>query len=282
MVCKKDIGDVSYYNQMSIATPFLYVLASFIAQDTTNSTSTEAEALMHKVAAAQFGEENATAMTQFGVQLFLRERGEHPREFGFFLNYASHPQEIFELAIDDVESNTQIRKGFNGKEYWLSQAGEEKQILSGREFTEDRQAIEEGLELSSDLMVLLDLRQFADNNPPTKLTTSEDGTRILEGTITRQQQLYTYRIHLDAEQMLPSMVDFILHDDEQQQVQLQRFSTLAYKAYAGRQIPQVLYEFNSDDSEALPQRIYEIHDLSWGPHPPPPSDGKKPSQGQRN
>ena len=267
---------------MSIATPFLYVLASFVAQDTTSSTSTEAEALMYEVAAAQFSDVNATAMTQFGVQLFLRERGEHPREFGFLLNYASHPQEIFELAIDDVESNTQVRKGFNGKEYWLSQAGEEKQILSGREFTEDRQAIDEGLELSSDLMVLLDLRQFADNNPPTKLITSDVGTRILEGTITRQQQLYTYRIHLDAEQMLPSMVDFILYDDEQQQVQFQRFSTLAYKAYAGRQIPQVLCEFDSDDSKALPQRIYEIHDLSWGPHPPPLSDDKKPSQGQRN
>ena len=219
---------------------------------------------MYEVAAAQFSDANATAMTQFGVQLFLRERGEHPREFGFLLNYASHPQEIFELAIDDVESNTQVRKGFNGKEYWLSQAGEE------------------GLELSSDLMVLLDLRQFADNNPPTKLTTSDVGTRILEGTITRQQQLYTYRIHLDAEQMLPSMVDFILYDDEQQQVQFQRFSTLAYKAYAGRQIPQVLCEFDSDDSKALPQRIYEIHRLSWGPHPSPPSDDKKPSQGQRN
>ena len=267
---------------MSIATPFLYVLASFVAQDTTNSTSTEAESLMHEVAAAQFSDANATAMTNFGVQLFLRERGEHPREFGFVISYASQPHEIFELAIDDVESNTQIRKGFDGKKYWLSQAGEEKQILSGREFTEDRQAIDEGIELSSDLMVLLDLGHLADSNPPTKLTTSDVGTRILEGTITRQQQLYTYRIHLDAEQMLPSMVDFILHDDEQQQVQFQRFSTLAYKAYAGRQIPQVLYEFNSDDSEALPQRIYEIHDLSWGPHPPPPSDDKKPSQGQRN
>ena len=235
---------------MSIATPFLYVLASFVAQDTTNSTSTEAGALMHEVAAAQFSDVNATAMTNFGVQLFLRERGEHPREFGFFLSYASHPKEIFELAIDDVKSNTQIRKGFNGKEYWLSQAGEEKQILSGREFTEDRQAIDEGLELSSDLMVLLDLGQFADNNPPTKLTTSDSGTRTLEGTITRQQQLYTYRIHLDAEQTLPSMVDFILYGDEQQQLQFQRFSTLAYTAYAGRQIPQVLYEFDSDDSEA--------------------------------
>ncbi|MDG1404923.1 MAG: hypothetical protein P8R35_01770 [Planctomycetota bacterium] len=267
---------------MSIATPFLYLLASFVAQDTTSSTSTEAEALMREVAAAQFSDANATPMTRFEVQLFLRERGEHPREFGFLLNYASHPQETFELAIDDVESNTQIRKGFDGKEYWLRQAGEEKQILSGREFTEDRQAIEDGLTLSSDLMVLLDLGQFADNNPPTKLTTSDTGTRILEGTITRQQQLYTYRIHLDAEQVLPSMVDFILYDDEQQQVQFQRFSTLAYKAYAGRQIPQVLCEFDSDDSKALPQRIYEIHHLSWGPHPSPPSDDKKPSQGQRN
>ncbi len=267
---------------MSIATPFLYVLASIFAQGTPSTPSNEAEVLMHEVANAQLSDAHDLTMTNFNIELFLRDRGEHPREFGFFLQYANSPREIFELIIDDVENNTQVRKGFNGKQYWLQQSGEDKQILSGHEFTEDRQAIEDGIDLSADLMLLLDLHQLANHNPPSKLSTTKNGTRILEGTVTRQQQLYTYRIHIKADEILPSMIDFILFDDEHQQLQFQRFATLAFKPYDGRQIPQVIYEFADADSESLPRRIYEIHNMTWGPQRQKSSDDKKPSRDQHN
>ena len=81
-----------------------------------------------------------------------------------------------------------------------------------------------------------------------------------------------------AQEPQPNFADYPAQDAISYDIKLE----ILYKAYAGRQIPQVLCEFDSDDSKALPQRIYEIHDLSWGPHPPPLSDDKKPSQGQRN
>jgi hypothetical protein len=267
---------------MSIATTFLHVLAIAFAQDTPKPPSNEAQELMSDVIAAQYNAEGARPMSNFSIDLFLRERGEHPREFGFYLLYSETKQKIFEIAIDDVENNTQVRKGFDGKRYWLKENGGEKQVLSGHEYTEDRQAIDDGIDLSADLMLILDLAQFADKNPPTTLTIEADGTRVLEGRILRQQQLFTYRIHVATDQLLPSIVDFILFDDEQQLKQIQRFATLAYKEYHGRSVPQVIYEFDTDDSEALPLRIYEIHGLDWGPKSNAPSDDKKPSQGQDN
>ena len=235
-----------------------------------------------KMAAAQFSTENPQQMQNFNIDLFLRDRGEHPREFGFFLHYSRSPKEVFELAIDDVENNTQVRKGFDGKNYWLEASGKKRQTLTGHEFTEDRQAIEDGIELCGDLMLILDLRQFAEKNPPSILKTKQDGTRILEGQLLRKGKQYTYRVHLDADSLLPSKVDFILFDDEQQITKFQSFATLAYKKYSARQIPQVIYEFDTADNGALPQRIYEIHDMAWGPKPQAISDDKKPSQGQRN
>jgi hypothetical protein len=266
---------------MIIATSFLYVLGATLAQVAAVSPPNEAEALMREVATAQFSTTEDLVMNAFDVNLFLRERGEHPREFGFYLHYSRAKKEIFELAIDDVENNTQVRKGFDGKNYWLKQGADERQLLSGREFTEDRQAIEDGIELSGDLMLLLDLRQFTAKNPPQKLTVNEEGMRIIEGEIMRHQQLWTYRVHLKLGGNLPDLVDFILFDEELEIQKFQRFETLAYKAYSSRQIPQLIYEFDTADADALPQRIYEIHDLSWGPLPLP-SDDKKPSQDQRN
>ncbi|MDP6962680.1 MAG: hypothetical protein QGF46_00780 [Planctomycetota bacterium] len=267
---------------MTIATPFLYVLASLFAQQAHPDSNDEAKQLMLQIAETQYPNPDGPVMSHFTLDLFLRERGEHPREFGFFLLYSNNEKEVFELVIDDVESNTQVRKGFDGKHYWLRKHSEEKQLLTGHEFTEDRDAIDEGLELCGDLMLILDFKQLTKRYPPSTLSTTEDGVRIVEGKITRQQKIFDYRIYINANQSMPHRIEFLAHADDGELTSVQRFSTLAYTEYKGRQIPQVLYEFNNLDPEALPHRIYEIHKLTWGPQPTATSDDKKPSQGLHN
>ena len=218
----------------------------------------------------------AEPMTQFDLQLFLRDRGEHPREFSFYLHYSKGPKEVFEIVVDDIEKNIQVRKGFDGKNYWLEEQGKTKTILSGHEYTEDRAAIEDGINLSNDLLLFLDFKQFSKKYPPGKIIFGENNLKTISGTLVRKGESWDYSIK-SKDKELPFQIDFSKKNNEGKRVDHQRFELLAYKAYQGRKIPQIIYEFQPE--EKLPSRIYEIHDIVWGPIP---SDDKKLSPDPRN
>ena len=264
---------------MNISTLILTLLALCPFQEEKNSK--KAIDSMNEFALLQLSPDtksdtSAQPMTRFDLQLFLRERGEHPREFSFYLHYAKKPKEIFEIVIDDIEKNTQVRKGFDGKDYWLKEQEKAKITLSGHEYTEDRNAIEDGINLCNDLILFLDFKQFAQKYPPEKVSLQEDGIKIISGKLLRKGEKWDYSIKSKGKQ-LPFQIDFSKRNNDKSELTFQRFELLSYKSYQGRKIPQIIYEFQLN--EELPSRIYEIHDIVWGPLP---SDGKKLSPNPHN
>lgn len=238
-------------------------------------TSKEAEALLEKVAEAQFSTPAARLVDSIELNVVLQERGEHPRVVSFAVLYSQRDGDKLELVIDDPERGTRVSKGFEDRDYWLREDGKERQSLSGHEFTEDRKSIDEAMDLCSDLLLLVDVRGLQRRDKPTALTTLEDGTRILSGQMRRPDGLlWDYRMTIPSDALLPSSLE-VQHVLEMEkvdssessepalpQVLYQRFQLLGYKAFKGRMAPQIIDIYDGPE-EPFPARRIELHRFQW-------------------
>lgn len=250
-----------------------------------------AAALLARLAAAQFKDGAGRAVDGFDVQLVLRERGEQVQEFDFSLGYSRRQGETVIISILDRNRGTQVRKGFDGKIYWLEEVDEEgqapRQDLSGHEFEEDREAINDSLELAADLLLVLDLHSLARAAEGLSLTAGAAKERILSGRVRRGASLWEFNLILPekdgAEGPAPLEVQLRqpnpdpLLAAEQPFVQDRRLKLDKYRRFLGRSVPQEIREFAPGAEEAA--RILEIHDLHWVdlPLPPPPKKPASPS-----
>ncbi|PCJ54879.1 MAG: hypothetical protein COA70_04095 [Planctomycetota bacterium] len=243
-------------------------------------TSKEAAALMAEVAAAQYPAKKGELVDGMNMKVEATEYGEHPHVVGFSVMYTKFGAEQLELIIEDPERGGTVAKGFDGRDYWLREGlGEgqgEAQILSGHEFTKDREAIDEAMDLCSDLLLLIDIHNLKRRQPPKSLTILENGVRVLQGELRRPDGLiWDYSLSIPAGSLQPSALE-IRHNtaavvdadgvETKAAVSLyQRFEMSYYNRFDGRNVAQMIDVWNTFGSEYPDQKII-LDRFRWTSH----------------
>ncbi|MDA0667978.1 MAG: hypothetical protein O3A95_08745 [Planctomycetota bacterium] len=243
-------------------------------------TSKEAAALMAKVAADQFPTGKGKLVDGLNMKVEAEEHGEHPHVISFTVIYTKFGAEQLELIIEDPERGGTVAKGFDGRDYWLREGlreGEGKaQILSGHEFTKDREAVDDAMNLCSDLLLLVDIHGLERRQPPEALSVLESGARVLSGSLRRHSsQLWDYSLVIPANSLEPSALE-VRHwtpaevdadgvETKAAVLLYQRFEMSFYKRFDGRNVPQAIDVFHSLDSE-LPDQSIILDRFHWSSH----------------
>jgi hypothetical protein len=249
----------------------------------------QAAALLQAVADAQYAAGAGRAVDGFDVDLNLRERHDDtPNEYDFGLQYSCRAAETVVVRLHDPDKGTRVEKGFNGRSYWLRDLNDSQaplQDLSAHEFEQDRAAIDESLEFSADLLLVLDLAALARAAEGLRLTRGPQRERLLAGSVRRGEHLWQFTLVLPeqdgADGPLPAEM-FLRHpnpDPEasaERSVLIERHLRLAeYRRFDGRAIPLIVTEIlppaaNEPQDEPdipPPSRIIEIRSLRWVDQP---------------
>ena len=240
-----------------------------------------AVALLHAVAGAQYAAHAGREVQGFHIELRLREFGETPHDYGFAMLYSATDGEQLTIQIDDPERGNRVRKGFDGKRYFLQEGDGPQQDLAAREYEQDVKSIDEALELSQDLLLTLDLAALARLATGLKLTAGPAQERLISGSVQRSAQPWDFTLVLpEADGPLgPLPSDLFLRKRNTdpatvaaQPVLLERHVAFAhYKRFRERAVPQLVHEFLPDASD--PMRTLEVHDLRWQDAPLAPVKG---------
>ncbi|MDP7062477.1 MAG: hypothetical protein QF489_06040 [Planctomycetota bacterium] len=260
--------------------------------------SAAASALLLKIANAQFQSQQAKLVTGIELELKLKDRQDgNASEVDFALAYLSEPREVIKISIDDLDRGTKVRKGFDGRDYWLTESDKERLVLSGHEFGKDRESIDDAMNLCSDLMLMLDFRQLEKRNMPRAVLVHADGRRILVGDLKRYGgDEWRYHLWLANDSLQPHRLELARRvevliqeqdesggdtkvDDESSagemqptnptvatMIEYQRFELLGYKAFEGRHVPQLIEMFGTPslpEEENFPTRILQLHHFQW-------------------
>lgn len=242
----------------------------------------KAVAFLRQLAEDQFQSEQRRLVDGFQLQVYLRDRGESPREVGFTLDYRQRDGESIGLRIDDPERG-RVDKGFDGRDYWLKEAEGKRQLLNGHEFAKDRESIDEALDLCQDLLLILDVAQMETRSRSLQWLPSsgeeEAKLSVLSGELRRADGSWVpFRLEVahQEEGLLPTMLDFgkppsLLEEApaDSKALPFQRFELRAWKAFDGRNVPQIVDILDSALPQAMPLRSLEIHDFQcqtrWAP-----------------
>ncbi len=244
-----------------------------------------AAALLAAMAAAQHAAASAREVDGFDVQLNLRERGEQPNEFDLGLNYSRRKGENLRISLFDRGKGTRVEKGFDGKSYWLQEEDGPRRDLSAHEFAQDRASIDDALEFSADLLLLVDLASLARRAEGLRLEPAPAGQRRLAGQVRRGGHLWEFTLVLPAEDQPQALLPLALelrepNPDAQAAakepfLQQRRFLLANFGTFQGRTVPQTITEMDpaaADEEEAV-MRILELRSLQWADVPLTPVEG---------
>jgi len=149
------------------------------------ANSEEAVALLRAIAGAQAPTSEGTQVDGFHMEMVLRDfAADGTREVGLFVTYTVRPQETVELSLDD--NGVMVKKGFDGQSYWLQEDGAGERLdLGGHEFKQDREGIDQVLDMCADLMLLLDAEQLEQKCTGLTLEAAgeDDADRRIGGTL---------------------------------------------------------------------------------------------------
>ncbi len=249
----------------------------------------QAAALLQAVADAQYAAGVGRAVDGFDVDLNLRERHDDtPNEYDFGLQYSCRAAATVVVRLHDPDKGTRVEKGFNGRSYWLRDLNDDKaplQDLSAHEFEQDRAAIDEALEFSADLLLVLDLAALSRAAEDLRLASGPQRERLLAGSVRRGEHLWQFTLVLPeqdgADGPLPSEMFLRLPNPDpearaEQPAPIERHLRLAqYRRFNGRAIPLIVTEIlppsadepQDDPDLPPPSRIIEIRSLRWVDQP---------------
>lgn len=271
------------------------LLLALASQDPAPAGTPEpADALARAVAAQRVGE-RAPAVEHFGLDLNLRERGETPREVDVTVLFTLTQGGRLQLILDDSErGGVRVEKGFDGDRYWLKEQDREPVVLSGREYAQDREAIDETLDLCEELLLLFDLDRLQQQTRDLEITAGtlvrRDASQphwILTGAILLHDEPRRFGLWLDQETWLPSRLtlespaveetplDPLQAPDQEgaapRKVR-QEFDLGAYHDFPllgseepqGRLLPRMVREYRRDENGARHAvRWLELHNVQW-------------------
>ena len=228
------------------------------------------DSILSAMAAAQCEEREVPEVRSFAMRVVLRDRSDVPREFTFDLLFASEPERV-RLTVDDPERGIRVEKGFDGKRFWLQGTDQDSVDLSGREFTKDREAITAALDLSKDLLLVLDLARLG--RKARELETTREG---LAGVFPSPEGDWKFELHFAMETpgALPRVL--VLHppappperggEEGTGKIPIapptRRFMLGTWEAFEDRKIPRLVEEYSGSEQE-FPLRILEVQDLIW-------------------
>ncbi len=270
---------------------FLLALA---AQDPAPAGTPEpAEALARAVAAQRVGE-RAPAVEHFGLDLNLRERGETPREVDVTVLFTLAQGGRLQLILDDSErGGVRVEKGYDGERYWLREQDREPVELAGREYAQDREVIDETLDLCEELLLLFDLDRLQQQTRDLGITAGtlvrRDSSQphwILTGAILLHDEPRRFGLWLDQETWLPSrltlespaVAETPLDPPAEGEAEAapavvrQEFDLGAYHDFPllgseepqGRLLPRMVREYRRDENGARHAvRWLELHNVQW-------------------
>jgi len=223
----------------------------------------------------------------FSLALNIRERDQQRNDIDLLVEYARADGGRVKLVLDDPNRGVNVAKGFDGSSYWLQEKGGEVIELSSREFTQDREAIDQAIELCERLQLMFDLNDLAKQTIKPQLK-EHDKQVIISGNIRHQTLNHPFELVFDREHhRLDSLHLWIplLDENSRPAVDQQgkalwqsqpRFTLSHYRNFEGLLAPQLIREYAPGLSEEPPIRIIEIHSLKW--KSPPPADRNRPSQ----
>lgn len=252
------------------------------------ANSEEAVALLRAIAAAQAPNSEGTQVDGFHMEMVLRDfAADGTREIGLFVTYSVRPQETVELSLDD--NGVMVKKGFDGQSYWLQEDGATERLdLGGHEFKQDRESIEQVLDMCADLMLLLDAEQLQQKCSGLTLYAAGAATadRRIGGTLNATAGSWEFSMFVPADSKEPRAF-WLYHRNPEPQpegepgdweptVDTQRFELRAWNDFRGRRAPQVIDIYDTlrkidaeTDEEVLPIRTLELHDVRWMLSPKP-------------
>ena len=224
------------------------------------------ESILSAMAAAQCEGKEVAEVRSFAMRVVLRDRSDVPREFTFDLLFGSEPERL-RLTVDDPERGIRVEKGFDGKRFWLHGPDQGLVDLSGREFTKDREAIAAAIDLSKDLLLVLDLARLG--RKARDLESTREG---LAGVLPSPEGDWKFELRFARE--IPGALPLALvlqppappREDEEDEnpapPPARRFMLGAWEAFEGRKIPRLVEEYSGSNQE-FPVRILEVQDLIW-------------------
>lgn len=226
-----------------------------------------ASQLLERAVAAQFPNGKQQRVHGFRMLLNLRERSEVRQEFDLLHLYrAAGPGGValIRSRLDDTDRGTQIQKGFDGKRYWLADGTGEVQWLEGREFTLDREAIDDSLQLTEDLLLLLHLDAL--RLRATRLALLPDcpeGRVGVGGVLKREDRVWRFALELHADTLRPAELRLIprVEAQETDPPPSIRFVLDMHGVMEGLQFPRRIQQFVNDQTQ--PIRILEIKRFEW-------------------
>ena len=214
--------------------------------------------VLRALASTQCEEKALPPVSSFAMRVSLQDRSEVPREFIFDLLYSTEPERV-RLTVDDPKRGVKVEKGFDNEKFWLYSNNQGVINLSGREYTKDREAIEATLDLSRDLLLVLDVARIEENAQ----NLSMDSGGIVGNLFDEEEGHLIFRINVNVDdpKALPQSLILFRHPTELF-VPPRKFVFDAWKSFNGRKIPRLIEEY-SDLSEELPVRIIEVQDFLW-------------------
>ncbi len=212
----------------------------------------------------------------FQLDINLRERGDQRNDLDIQLDYQQADGGTIKLRLDDPNRGVSVSKGFDGKRYWLKEHNGELINLAAREFTQDREAIDQALELCERLRLIFDLRYLGTQCQELSLE-EQDQQTIIRGKFPAQGLVHHLELifnskTLQLEQLFIKVpkakeldgedTDAAITTDNKPEWQSQtRFELSYYRDFAGLMAPQLIHQFIPD--RKMPTRIVEIHQLKW-------------------
>ncbi|MDP6850282.1 MAG: hypothetical protein QGH51_00530 [Planctomycetota bacterium] len=242
----------------------------------------EAVQLLDKAAKKQNGTKRSDPIGGFHLNLNIRERGQSRNDYDLELDFAAGREQI-RISLEDSKRSTRISKGFDGKSYWLKEPDNALLHLDGREFSQDREAIEQAIEFSNRLLLLLDFKYLPEACEGLWLRENEAGPSIRGSLLLHGELTYFYLI-LNPETLLTDRLRIgkpaldekgttIWEGSEPVFTQLTEYELLHYRDFKGLYAPQILREFHilpapipkadSSPKTPSPSRIVEVHGLDW-------------------
>lgn len=245
----------------------------------------EAEAVFRRAIEAQVVAGPRAPVTGFYVRLNLREREEAAREVLFEHLYTRAEGGLVVQRMTNPEGGVAVEKGFDGKRFWMltAEAGGEPEFqdLSGkREFTEDRAAIDEAMEMSERLLLILDLDRLKEQARNLELRPGPKGP-ALSGRLALDGKAWTFRLELEAGTLKPLALGLIPPAGQAETAGADAagrvwFVMRGHQDIEGRLIPRRIDVFHGERG-AYPDQILEIRQLLWR-EPPPRSAFEAPDQ----
>ena len=215
----------------------------------------------------------------FSLSLNIRERDQQRNDIDLLVEYARADGGRVKLVLDDPNRGVSVAKGFDGNSYWLQEKGGEEIDLSSREFTQDREAIDQAIELCERLRLMFDLNDLAKQAIKPQL--KERGKQVfISGSIRHQTLNHPFELVFDGEHhRLDSLQLWIPLLDQKGRPAVDqqgkalwrsqpRFTLSHYRNFEGLLAPQLIREFAPGPVGEPPIRLIEIHALKWKSPPP--------------